>query len=104
MLTKSVIGALSALRGSEVLEGIFRSPRSILGANGHTKCGWYLLASSLAAGLLDRLLSILRSVFLLSKRDTPFKVRRAHRVFQEPATVCRGVGNPVVVRRRKTAR
>ncbi len=45
----------ASLRGSEALEGIFRSPRSILRANGHTKCGWYLLASSLAAALLDSL-------------------------------------------------
>mgnify|MGYP001221645659 CR=1 FL=1 len=56
MLKKSASGVLPAsLRGSEALEGIFRSPRSILRANGHTKCGWYLLASSLAAALLDSL-------------------------------------------------
>jgi hypothetical protein len=55
MLKKSASGVLASLRGSEVLEGIFRSPRSILRANGHTKCGWYLLASSLAAALLDGL-------------------------------------------------
>ena len=52
MLKKSDSFVLASLRGSEVLEGIFRSPRSILGANGHTKCGWYLLASSLAAAAL----------------------------------------------------
>jgi hypothetical protein len=34
---------------------IFHSPRSILRANGFTKCGPYLLASSLAAALLDDL-------------------------------------------------
>jgi hypothetical protein len=55
MLKKSTSGVLASLRGSEVLAGIFRSPRFILGANGHTKCGWYLLASSLAAALLDGL-------------------------------------------------
>jgi len=55
MLKKSASGVLASLRGSEVLEGIFRSPRSILRANGHTKCGRYLLASSLAAALLDSL-------------------------------------------------
>jgi hypothetical protein len=52
MLKKSASGVLASLRGSEVLEDILRSPRSILRANGHTKCGWYLLASSLAAALL----------------------------------------------------
>jgi len=35
--------------------GLIRSPRPILGVNGHTKCGTYLLASSLAAALLDSL-------------------------------------------------
>ncbi len=55
MLKKSASGVLASLRGSEVLEGIFRSPRPILLANGHTKCGWYLLASSLAAALMDSL-------------------------------------------------
>jgi hypothetical protein len=49
----SVSFVLALLRGSEALEGIFRSPRSILRANGHTQCGWYLLASSLAAALLN---------------------------------------------------
>ena len=53
MLKKSASGVLASLRGSEVLEDMFRSPRSILRANGHTKCGWYLLASLLAAALLD---------------------------------------------------
>jgi len=55
MLKKSASGVLALLRGSEVLEDILRSPRSILRANGHTKCGWYLLASSLTAALLDGL-------------------------------------------------
>ena len=55
MLKKSASGVLASLRDSEGLEDILRSPRSILGANGHTKCGWYLLASSLAAALLDGL-------------------------------------------------
>ena len=55
MLKKSASVVLASLRGSEALEGIFRSPRSILWANGYTKCGRYLLASSLAAALLDSL-------------------------------------------------
>jgi hypothetical protein len=66
MLKKSASGVLASLRGSEALEGIFRSPRSILRANGHTKCGWYLLASSLAVALPDGLFehpaAILKSV------------------------------------------
>jgi hypothetical protein len=49
-------------------------------------------------------LSILRSVFLLSKRYRPFKVRRAHRVFRSLLGVCPGVGEPAFVRRRKAAR
>jgi hypothetical protein len=40
---------------AEALEGFFRSPRSIEWANGPTKCGGYLLRSSLAAALLDSL-------------------------------------------------
>jgi hypothetical protein len=55
MLKKSASGVLASLRGSEALEGIFRSPRSILRANGPTMCGWYLLTSSLAAALPDSL-------------------------------------------------
>ncbi len=62
MLKKSASGVLASLRGStrvfrnsEVLEGLFRSPRPIVRANGPTKCGSYLLASSLAAALLDGL-------------------------------------------------
>jgi hypothetical protein len=46
---------LASLRGSEALGGIFRSPRLIARANGYTKCGPYLFASSLAAALLDSL-------------------------------------------------
>ena len=53
MLRKSASGVLASLRGVGVLEGVIRSPRSILRANGYTKCGPYLLASSLAAALLD---------------------------------------------------
>ena len=53
MLKKSASGVLASFRDSEALEGIFRSPRSILWANGYTKCGRYLLATSLAAALLD---------------------------------------------------
>ena len=37
------------------LEGLFRSPRFIARANGYTKCGPYLLASSLVAALLSGL-------------------------------------------------
>jgi hypothetical protein len=55
MLKKSASSVLASLRGSEALEGIFRSPRSMLWANGYTKCGPYLLASSLAAALLNGL-------------------------------------------------
>ena len=36
-----------------MLEGFIRSPGSIVRANGPTKCGGYLLRSSLAAALLD---------------------------------------------------
>ena len=35
-----------------MVKGFFRSPRSILRRTAHTKCGMYLLASSLAAALL----------------------------------------------------
>jgi hypothetical protein len=64
MLKKSISIVLASLRGStlkktfwksETRAGLIRSPRSILGVNGHTKCGTYLLASSLAAALLDGL-------------------------------------------------
>ena len=43
------------LRKPESLEGLLRSPRSMTRANGPTKCGPYLFASSLAAALLDGL-------------------------------------------------
>jgi hypothetical protein len=52
MLKKSASGVLASFRGSEVLEDMFRSPRSILRANGHTKCGWYQAAASEEASLL----------------------------------------------------
>jgi hypothetical protein len=61
MLKKSASIVLASLRGSTLrsaprifgtLNGLFRSPRSIERANGYTKCGPYLLASSLAAALL----------------------------------------------------
>jgi hypothetical protein len=78
MLKKSASGVLASLRGStlkrtfrrsETLAGLIRSPRSILGVNGHTKCGLYLLASSLAAALLDGLFqhpaTILKSALFL---------------------------------------
>jgi hypothetical protein len=42
-------------RASEILEGVFRSPGLILRVNGSTKCGRYLLRSSLAAALLSGL-------------------------------------------------
>jgi len=61
MLKKPASFVLTSLRDStrvfrksEALEGPIRSPRSILRANGHTQCGWYLLASSLAAALLGK--------------------------------------------------
>ena len=40
---------------TEAQEGIFRSPDLFEGRTAHTKCGLYLLASSLAAALLDGL-------------------------------------------------
>ena len=40
-----------AIRISESLEELFRSPRPITRANGPTKCGMYRLAASLAAAL-----------------------------------------------------
>ena len=64
MLKKSTSIVLASLRGStlrgtlrifEILKGLIRSPRFIVRANGYTKCGPYLLASSLAAALLDGL-------------------------------------------------
>jgi hypothetical protein len=38
----------------ECLKGFFRSPRPMQGRTAHTKCGMYLLASSLAAALLGQ--------------------------------------------------
>ncbi len=64
MLKTTASGVLTSLRGStlrgtprifEILKGLIRSPRLIARANGYTKCGPYLLASSLAAALLDGL-------------------------------------------------
>jgi len=64
MLKKSASGVLASLRGStlrstprifEILKGLIRSPRLIARANGDTKCGPYLLTSSLAAALPDSL-------------------------------------------------
>jgi hypothetical protein len=60
MLKKSASGVLALLKGStlrgtprifEILKGRIGSPRLIARANGSTKCGPYLLASSLAAAL-----------------------------------------------------
>ena len=42
----SLRGSTRVVRKSEALEGLFRSPRSMTKANGPTKCGPYLLASS----------------------------------------------------------
>jgi hypothetical protein len=62
MLKKSASFVLAPLRDStlrgtprifEILKGLIRSPRFIVRANGYTKCGPYLLASSLAAAALD---------------------------------------------------
>jgi hypothetical protein len=64
MLKKYASGVLASLRGStlrgtprifEILKGLFRSPRPFARVNGYTKCGPYLLASSLAAPFLDGL-------------------------------------------------
>jgi hypothetical protein len=51
MLKQAASGVLASLRGSEILEGILRSQRSILRANGHTKCGRYLLDLFARCGL-----------------------------------------------------
>jgi hypothetical protein len=62
MLKQPASFVLASLRGStlrdtprifEMLKGLIRSPRFIVRANGYTKCGPYLLASLLAAALLD---------------------------------------------------
>jgi hypothetical protein len=64
MLKKPASSVLASFRSStyrlrfseaEMLEGFIRSPGSIVRANGPTKCGGYLLRSSLAAALLDGL-------------------------------------------------
>jgi hypothetical protein len=76
MLKKSASGVLASLRGStyrmrisEVgsTRGVYPFAKIHCKGNGHTKCGLYLLASSLAAALLDGLFeSILCDVLLLS--------------------------------------
>jgi hypothetical protein len=62
MLKKSASFVLASLRDStlrgmprifEILEGLIRLPRTIEKENGYTKCGPYLLASSLAAAALN---------------------------------------------------
>jgi hypothetical protein len=72
MLKKSASIVLASLRGSiwgrdglriEMVKGFFRSPRSILWRTAHTKCGMYLLASSLAAALLNGLFEHPAKVF-----------------------------------------
>jgi hypothetical protein len=63
MLKKLASGVLASLRGStlsklrrsDTREGLFRLPKLLRRANGSTKCGPYLLASSLVAALLDNL-------------------------------------------------
>jgi hypothetical protein len=65
MLKKSASGVLASLRGSTLRQtsseigktrGAFSVCQELLRrANGYTKCGPYLLASSLAAALLDGL-------------------------------------------------
>jgi hypothetical protein len=88
MLKKSASGVLASLRGStlkrtfrrsETLAGLIRSPRSIRGVNGHTKCGLYLLASSLAAALLNGLFEHpvkISSVMPLCRVSTFWRVYR----------------------------
>ena len=46
---------MGTFQRSEIRAELIRSPRSILVVNGPTKCGAYLLASSLTAALLDGL-------------------------------------------------
>jgi hypothetical protein len=70
LLKKPANFVLASLRSSEALEGIFRLPRSILRANGYTKCGGYLLAPSLAAALLDGLFEPPVET-ALSREDSP---------------------------------
>jgi hypothetical protein len=65
MLKKSASGVLASFRPStyrrdslrsESLEGLFRSPRSIVLANGSTKCGGYLLRVFTRCGLAASLI------------------------------------------------
>jgi hypothetical protein len=60
MLKRSSRGILASLRGStlkrifrswETLAELIHSPRPIIGVNGYTKCGLYLLSSPLATAL-----------------------------------------------------
>jgi hypothetical protein len=61
MLKKSASGVLASLRGSTLrapsdirnTEGAYPFAKIHCRANGYTECGPYLLASSLAAALLD---------------------------------------------------
>ena len=96
MLKKSASGVLATLKGStlrgtpwifEILKGLIRSPRPFARANGYTKCGPYLLASSLAAALRDGLFEhpavILKSApygrfqwWFMNKPSFPQPVRR----------------------------
>ena len=85
MLKKSASGVLASLRGSEVLEDMFRSPRSILRANGYTKCGWYLLASLLAAALLDSIFDHPATMLISAPSVDAIGVLRINRVFPQPA-------------------
>ena len=61
----------------------------MLRANGHTKCGRYLLASSLAAAWLDGFFEHPAQCFLLYKMCWPLNFQRATIVFPLP---CRGLG------------
>jgi hypothetical protein len=93
MLKKSTSGVLASLRGStlrgtsrifEILNGLIRSPRLIARANGYTKCGPYLLASSLAAAWPTDFLSILLDVSYYPNMCGPLNFQRAARVFPHP--------------------
>jgi hypothetical protein len=60
MLKKSASFVLASLRGSRIEENNYWRPLSVRqesfeGRTAHTKCGMYLLASSLAAALLNGL-------------------------------------------------
>jgi len=75
MLKKSASFVLVSLRGSTYrveplgyrnhLMGFSVRQDLLYGRTAHTKCGLYLLTSSLTAALLNGLLSILRSILLL---------------------------------------